>query len=182
MHAFLKAVALAAAVALLLASGETIAFAQAASSAASASDTTVTISLATILNPILNWIAPLFGSAFAAGLIAIFLGFVPAPLRPFITAGVETALSHYIVQGIQWAIQDIEGFDANKTIPVNVGNAAVASALKYVLAQAPAWLVSLAGGQSAVAAKIVAFFHQFGITLDTGVDPSAVASEGAKSA
>lgn len=183
MHAFLKAVALAAAVALFFVSGETIAIAQAASSAAaSAPNTSVSISVATYINPILETLGALIGTAAAGSIVALLVAFVPAWLRPLATQAVQATIAHYIVDGIGYAIQEIEGFDKDKTIDVNVGNAGVASALRYVLAQAPTFLINLAGGKDAIVAKIIAFLHQFGITLDAATAPAQVASTAAKSA
>lgn len=182
MHAFLKAVALAAAVALLFVSGETIAIAQAVSSAASsAPDTTVSISLATYVNPILDTLAALFGTAAAGSIIAVLVAFVPAWLRPLATAAVQATLSHYIVDGLGYAVQEIENFDKDKTVTLDVGSAGVASAVNYVLTNAPSFLINLAGGKDAIVNKIIAFLHQFNITLDTGVSPAQVASIAAKS-
>jgi hypothetical protein len=75
-------------------------------------------------------------------------------------------IANYVRQGIAWAIQEVENFDKDKVITLDVGNAGVASALRYVLEHAPAWLVGLAGGKDKIVQKIVAFLTDHGIVLD----------------
>jgi len=154
------------------------AFAQASSSAPDSS--VVTVSVAEHLNPILEFIQVLLEAA-TGGLILLLMRFLPGWLRPLITAQVQAAITVFIRQGIAWGIQEVESFDKDKVISFDVGNAGVASALRYVLDHAPEWLVNLAGGKDAIAAKIVAFLTEHGIVLDKDVDPTAVATTAAKS-
>lgn len=181
MRAFLKAAALAAA--LFVIAIPLAAFAQDASSSAIAvvTGTDVTVQASSVLNPIIEFVGGLLTLA-AAALVAMAVRFLPAAIRPLITTAVQAAVARFIEQGIGWAIQEVEGFDKDKTVNFNVGSAGVASALAYVLNQAPPFLIKLAGGKDAITNLIVSFLGRFGIVLDTGVSAQQVASTAAKSA
>jgi hypothetical protein len=179
MRAFLKAAALAAALFVLF---PLVALAQDASSSAVAVVTgrDVTVQTSGFLNPIIEFVGGLLTLA-VAGLVAMVVNFLPGVVRPFITAQVQAAITKFIQQGIGWAIQEVEGFDKDKVVNFNAGSAGVASALAYVLNQAPAFLIKLAGGKDAITNLIVSELGKFGIVLDTGVSAQQVASTAAKS-
>lgn len=183
MRSFLKGAAMVAVLALaaMPALAPMAAFAQSASSSVLASvppdsTTIVTVPYGDLANQVLDIVGTVAAAAVAA-LVALAASMLPGWLRPLITASVETAIGHFIDQGVNYAIQEVEGFDKDKTISLNVGNAGVASALNYVVAQAPGFLIKLAGGKDAVISKIIAFLSKFGIVLDTGVAPAAVAAQ-----
>lgn len=184
MRAFFKVAALAAALAfasLTLFAPPIAAFAQEVSSSALAvvDGGKVSVEVAGALNPVLEFLGGLLTLA-VASLVALAVRFLPAAIRPLITTAVQTAIARFIEQGIGWAIQEIEGFDKDKRIDFNVGSAGVASALAYVLNQAPPFLIKLAGGKDAIVNLIVSFLGRFGIVLDTGVSAQQVASTAAK--
>lgn len=188
MRAFSKAAALAAAV--FLASSAVLlpvtALAQSASSAIESSAAivtggTVSVSLAAYINPIIEFVGSLAGLGAAASIVALIVSILPPVVRPFATSAVQSAIAHFIEQGIGWAIQEVENFDKDKKVDFNVGSAGVASALGYVLNAAPAFLVKLAGGKDAISSLIVSALGKFGIMLDSGVSAQQVASTAAKS-
>lgn len=179
------AVALALAGLFLVMSGAVPAFAQDVSSIAAISSVdqgVVTVTVADHVNPLLEFIGGLLGSAVAcASIVALVVRFLPAWVQPFATPTVQAMLAHYLEQAVLWAIQEVEGFDKGKTIDVNVGSAAAAAALKFLLDQAPDFVVKLAGGKDAIAKAIVAFFGRFDIVLGSGVQPEQVAAAAAES-
>ncbi len=137
------------------------------------SDTIVTIPAGNWANTVLD----LFGAilmASIASLVAIACRFLPGWLQPLVTTAVQTAITNFARQGLAYAIQWVVGFDKDKTIDLNVGSAAVAVALRYVIEHAPAFLVSLAGGPDKIKEKLIALLGEFGITLDAQTSPAAV--------
>lgn len=184
MRAFLKAAALALVVTFAVTLMPSVAaFAQDASSSiavpATTGDTIVTVPLGDWTTQVLDVVG-----AILLGLVSLLVAtaarFLPGWLRPLVTASVQAAIANFVRQGIAYAIQEVEGFDKDKTISLDVGNAAVASALRYVIEHAPDWLVGLAGGKDAIAEKIIAFLGEHGIVLDSGVAPAQVASTAVK--
>lgn len=173
MRAFSKAVALVVALFFIPA----LAFAQ---SSIEPSATVVVFDPSSILNPVLELLGVIIAAA-VSFLVARIVAFLPAWARVLFTAAIQSQLTAFIKQGIAWAIQEVEGFDKDKTISVDVGNAGVASALRYVLEHAPAYLINLAGGKDAIVQKIIAFLTEHGIVLDSGVVPQQVAATAAKS-
>ena len=132
--------------------------------------------------PIGDWtnrVVDLFGALLTAAvtaLIAIAIRFLPNWLQPLITVTVQTAIAGFVRQGFGYAIQEVENFDKDKTVDLNVGSAGVASALTYVIQHAPPFLINLAGGKDSIVEKIIAFLTEHGITLDSSVQPAQVAA------
>ncbi|OJX17964.1 MAG: hypothetical protein BGO82_17295 [Devosia sp. 67-54] len=143
-----------------------------------AGDTIVTVPLGNWTTNVLD-IAGAILMAAVASLVAIAARMLPDWLRPLVTTAVQAAIANFVRQGIAYAIQAIEGFDKNKTIDLNVGSAAVAVALRYVIEHAPGFLVGLAGGEEAIKDKIIALLGEVGITLDASTMPAAVKAQAA---
>jgi len=177
MRAFLKAAALGVAAALFFVPA--LAFAQ--SSAPADTSSVVSITLSTFLNPVIELLGLILGAAVSWFVVQI-VAFLPGWARVLFTAAIQAQVANFIRQGIAWAIQKVEGFDANKTVSFDVGSAGVAEALRYVIEHAPGYLVNLAGGKDAIVQKIIAFLTEHGIVLDTNVSPEQVASVAAKAA
>lgn len=157
------------------------AFAQFASNAPADASSVVSATIGTYLNPILETLGVILAACvtfFVGRLVSI----LPAWAQVLFTAAVQSMISNYVRQGIAWAIQEIEDFDKDKVISFDVGQAGVASALRYVLDHAPAFLVNLAGGKDAISQKIIAFLTEHGIVLDKDVVPQQVAVAAAKAA
>ena len=189
MRALLKAAALAAVVALSFTPvlAPVAALAQATVSSVSSiaiptpadTSTVVTIPLGDWSTQVLDLAGSLLMAA-AAALVAVGVRFLPGWLQPLVTASVQAAIANFIRQGFASAIQQVEDFDKGKTVTFDVGSAAVATALTYVIEHAPPYLVNLAGGRDAIVQKIIAFLDEHGIVLGTGVQPGQVAAAALK--
>lgn len=139
-----------------------------------AADNTVSIPVDTWLNPILEFIG-VIAAALATWLVGLLVGFLPKGLRAFANAAVQAALAGWIRQAINYAIQQVEGFDKGKTISFDVGSGGLAVALRFLIDHGPGWLLKLAGGPDKLKAQILAALSDHGIVLDSGVTPAAVA-------
>lgn len=158
------------------------AFAQAASAISSAvadPSTSVSFDLASVINPIIEVLGVIAGTA-VTFIVVRLVGLLPGWVQVLFTAAVQAQMGSFIRQGIAWAIQEVVGFDKDKTITLDVGNAGVAAALRYVIEHAPSFLVDLAGGKDAIVEKIIAFLTEHGIVLDTAVSPAEVANTASK--
>ena len=143
-----------------------------------AADSTVSIPVDSWLNPILEFIG-VIAAALATWLVGLLVGFLPKWAQAAITAQAQAALAGWIRQAINYAIQQVEGFDKDKTISVDVGSSALATALRFLIEHAPAFLIKLAGGPDKIKAQILAALSDHGIVLDSGVLPEAVAARAA---
>ncbi len=140
-----------------------------------AADTTVSVPVDTWLNPVLEFLG-LIAAGLATWLVGILVRFLPKGLQAFASAQLQAALAGWITQAINYAIQQVEGFDKGKTIDLNVGSSALAVALRFLIEHGPGWLIKLAGGPDKIKAQILAALSDHGIVLDTGVLPEAVAA------
>ena len=140
-----------------------------------AADTTVSIPVDAWLNPIIEFIG-LVAGGLATALVGILVSFLPKGLKAFATAQVQAALAGWIRQAINYAIQQVEGFDKGKTISFDVGTSGLAVALRFLIEHGPGWLLKLAGGPEKLKAQILAALSDHGIVLDSGVRPEAVAA------
>lgn len=142
---------------------------------ATTGDTIVSIPLGNWTTNVLD-VAGAILMAAVASLVAVTVKMLPDWLRPLVTTAVQAAIANFIRQGLAYSIQWVEGFDKGKTIDLNVGSAAVAVALRYVMEHAPGFLVSLAGGTERIKQVIIAMLGEFGVTLDAQTSPAAVAA------
>jgi len=140
-----------------------------------AADSAVSIPVDAWLNPILEFIG-LILAGLATWLVGQLVRFLPTWAQAVITAQVQAALAGWIRQAINYAIQQVEGFDKGKVISFSVGSSALATALRFLIDHGPAWLLKLAGGPDKIKAQILAALSDHGIVLDTGVLPEAVAA------
>ncbi len=139
------------------------------------SNSTVTVQ-ADQLNPVIEFFG-LILMGLGGTLIAMLVKLLPGWARPFINAAVQAALANWYRQGIASAIQEIEGFDKNKTISLDVGSSGLAWALRFLIEYAPRFLLKIAGGPEKVKAQILTYFTEHGIVLDQGVTTAAVAEK-----
>lgn len=152
------------------------AFAQAVSSQLVDAGTVVTV-------PVGDWATHILDLAGAvlvaslAGLIATAVHFLPSWLRPLISTAMQNALAGYLKQGINYAIQTVEGSEKGKTMDLNVGSAVVAVALQYAIDHAPAFLINLAGGDDELREKIIALLGDLEMWLAPNVSPAAVKTQ-----
>lgn len=140
-----------------------------------AADTTVSIPVDTWLNPALEFLG-LIAAGGATWLVGVLVAFLPKGMRALVNTAVQTLLANWIRQAINYAIQQVEGFDKGKVISFSVGSSALATALRFLIDHGPAWLLKLAGGPDKIKAQILAALSDHGIVLDTGVLPEAVAA------
>lgn len=143
-----------------------------------AADTTVSVPVDASLNPALEFVG-LIAAGLSTALVGILVKFLPKGLQAFATAQLQAALAGWITQAINYAIQQVEGFDKGKTIDLNVGSSALAVALRFLIEHGPTWLIKLAGGPDKIKAQILAALSDHGIVLDSGVLPEAVAARAA---
>lgn len=140
-----------------------------------AADNTVSIPVDTWLNPALEFLG-LIAAGGATWLVGVLVAFLPKGMRALVNTAVQTLLANWIRQAINYAIQQVEGFDKGKVISFSVGSSALATALRFLIDHGPAWLLKLAGGPDKIKAQILAALSDHGIVLDTGVLPEAVAA------
>ncbi len=141
-----------------------------------AADTAVTIPWGSALTFVVQ-IAGAVAAASAAFIAAWVAKMLPAWARPFAGAMLERYLADWIRKGIGYAIQEVEKFDKDKTISIDVGSTALATVLRFLIDNAPGWLLKLAGGPEQIKAKILALFTEHGIVLDQGVTTASVAAK-----
>jgi len=141
-----------------------------------AADNSVTVPIGAWLDPIIEFIIGVVLAAGATWLVGVLVGFLPQWLRPLVNAAVQAALAGWIRQAINYAIQQVEGFDKDKSISFDVGSNALAVILRFLIEHGPGWLLKLAGGPDKLKAQILAALSDHGIVLDSGVLPAQVAA------